>query len=403
MKISTLQRVALYILFFSINFEIWDPLNTNGSFSISKLTGYFYFLTLIDRLPGFLKISFIKKYIWPLIIFFLLLCVMNFINVNATSSQFIDISIFQNIILLIILINHERRERGILEKGMLSFALGSALLAIFFKFGIGVAYDSGRVTLFGDNENTIAMKECISIIFLLIVVFKNNLLLNKWRFLFLFGIPIMLFLMAQTGSRTAFISFALMFFVGLFLFKTKHGYFKILIFIFGVVMAYFVWQFVSTSQILYSRLQLTEQKQDIGGRDRVWDNVIPFVKQNLIFGRGESGYTQYITTINGSFLSPHNVILEVLSYTGVIGLFFYLLFLYKVFHVSLKKYKADGSLIQLLLLIPVLGLLLSGQLLNIKISYVIFAFCIAGIFSVKRIANNLKRNQRLKRLRMEPT
>jgi len=37
----------------------------------------------------------------------------------------------------------------------------------------------------------------------------------------------------------------------------------------------------------------------------------------------------------------------------------------------------------LLLLIPILGLLLSGQLLAVKIGYVIFAFCVSRKFSIK--------------------
>jgi O-antigen ligase len=90
-----------------------------------------------------------------------------------------------------------------------------------------------------------------------------------------------------------------------------------------------------------------------------------------------------MTNITGAFYSPHNVILEVLSYTGITGLFFYVLFLYRIFKISLKKYKKDGSLLQLLLLIPILGLLLSGQLLAVKIGYVIFAFCVSRKFSIK--------------------
>jgi O-antigen ligase len=383
MKLRTLQRVALYILFFSINFEVWDPLNTNGSFSLSKLTGFFYFFTLLPEIPVFINLSNIKKYLWPLLVFFFLLCITNFINVNSVSSEFIDFSILQNILLFVLLINHEKKVPGILEKGLISFAVGSLLVAICFQFGIGVAYQSGRVTVFGDNENTIAIKECISIVVLILVIFENNLSFKRSRYLLLLGLPVMLLLMAQTGSRTGFISFSLMFFVGLLLLKTKHGYFKISIFFFGVIVAYFLWQYLASSDILLERLKSTRQSHDLGGRDRVWDEVVPFVKENLIFGKGESGYTSYMTNITGAFYSPHNVILEVLSYTGITGLFFYVLFLYRIFKISLKKYKKDGSLLQLLLLIPILGLLLSGQLLAVKIGYVIFAFCVSRKFSIK--------------------
>jgi len=398
MRVSTLQRIALYLLFFSINFEIWDPLNTNGSFSISKLTGFFYFLTLVGDLTFFLSISKIKKYIFPLVFFFFLLSVINFININSVSSQFVDFSILQNIILFILLINHERKEPGVLENGMLSFALGSLFVALFFQFGIGVGYDYGRVTVFGDNQNSIGIKECISIVVLLLIIFRNNLLLNRLRYLLLFGLPVMLLLMAQTGSRTAFISFSLMFFVGLLLMKTKRGYYKIPIFFIGIIVAYFLWKYLASSDILLQRLKSTRQTHDLGGRDRVWDEVIPFVKENLVFGKGESGYTSYMTDITGAFYSPHNVILEVLCYTGLVGLFFYMLFLYRVFKISLRKYHTDGSLMQLLLLIPILGLLLSGQLLAVKIGYVIFAFCVSRKFSIKNDKRKFKKNDNVAKL-----
>ena len=241
MKLKTLQRLALCVLFFSINFEVWDPLNTNGSFSISSATGYFYLATVIYQLPGFLKLSSLKSYIWPLITFFRFLSVMNFLNMNSVSSVFINLSILQNIILLIILINHERRDPGILQKGMVWFAVGSVVLVIFFQLGIGVTFEAGRVRIFGDNENVIGVKESIAIIILLLLVFKNHQDLGRWRFLIILAIPFMLLLMAQTGSRTAFFSFSLMFVSSLFLVKTKHSYHKLFIFIFGLVIGYFVW------------------------------------------------------------------------------------------------------------------------------------------------------------------
>ena len=48
--IKQVQRFALYLFFFSINFEVWDPFNTDGFFSVSKLTGLIYLFTIIPQI-----------------------------------------------------------------------------------------------------------------------------------------------------------------------------------------------------------------------------------------------------------------------------------------------------------------------------------------------------------------
>jgi len=194
----------------------------------------------------------------------------------------------------------------------------------------------------------------------------------------------MLLLMAQTGSRVAFLSFGLMFIVGLLLYQTKRKYIKGFILILGLLIGLVTWQYLSKTSILYQRLQMTEHKHDIGGRDRIWDVVVPFMEKNLIFGKGESGYTEYITNLTGAFESPHNVILEVLCYTGIIGLFLYLLFLYRIFWISFKKWRLYGALMPILLLIPIAGLLFSAQILTVKVCYIIFANSISSIFVIRK-------------------
>ena len=398
MKLRNLQRVALYFLFFSINFEVWDPLGTHGSFSLSKLAGYFYFFTIITELPSFFRTSSIKKFLTPLLAFFILLSIVNFININATSSVFIDVSIFQNIILFIILINHERKFPGTLEKGLFYFALGSFLLALLFQLGIGVNYDHGRVTIFGDNQNIIAIKECTSIIILLAFLRNRNPVFKKKQYFVLLFIPLMFSLMIQTGSRSAFITFCLMIFSGVLLMKGPKRYSKIFIFFLGVILGFVIWYYLPTSGVLYSRLKLTEQSHDLGGRAGIWEIVLPFIKNNPLFGRGESGYISYITRSTGNYISPHNVILEVLSYTGIVGLSLYILFLSRIFLISLKKYRKDGSLLRLLLIIPILSQLLSGQLLNVKLGYVIFAFSVSGTFYLRSLNAKIRKTATIRKL-----
>ena len=373
-----IQRIALYLFFFSINFEVWDPFNTNGIFSLSKFTGYFYLLIMIPLIMKFITRDDLKPILRPIWLFFVLLTLVSILHINFPYYNFFDLSIFQNIILFWILMNHEQFERLVLEKGMLSFALGSVALALLYKAGIGIEFNTdGRITIFGDNQNIIGLRMCISTIIILMAVLQNRLKLGKLRYLLLIPIPIMLQLMAESGSRVSFIAFVSAFIIGILLFKTKNVWRKVAIFTAGVFAFIFVWQFLMQSGILKLRLLESIQEGDLSKREILWQALFPLVKSNPIIGVGNTGYANFAQTTFGIVESPHNVLLELLCLTGITGLFLYLIFLYRIFKKGLSDYKMDGFLLPLILIIPILGMLLSGQILNVKIGWVIFAY-IAG-------------------------
>jgi O-antigen ligase len=382
MNLVKLQRIFLYIFFFSINFEVWDPSNT-GFFSISKFAAILYFFSILPHYNSFFRTKGLDRYLIPIWFFFGLLTVISLLHINYISSYYFDFSIFQNIILFILLINHARREPGILEKGILSFALGTVVLSMLYYFGIGVEYEGGRVSLFGDNENTIGIRVCISMVFISYMVFLNPLKMKKRRYLLLLFFPIMLSLMVETGSRVAFISFSLCFLVGVLLVKTKYFYGKVLIIIAGICVSVYLLNYVLSSEILYQRLQNSAQNRDLAGRDNIWASLFPILQKNPFFGVGTTGYALFTYRVLGKFSSPHNVILEILCYTGIVGLVAYLIFLLQIFRITSLKYRWNGEIMPALLLIPVLGLMLSGQLLNTKIGWIILAFCIGKSSSDK--------------------
>jgi O-antigen ligase len=375
---KNIQRFALLIFFFSINFEVWDPLGTNGLFSVSKFTGYLYLLTMVPMVIKFSTPNDLKPILRPILLFFGILTAISIINIKSPYYNFFDFSIFQNIILFWILINHEHFDPMLLEKGMLSFALGSVVLALLYNAGIGIELtEEGRVGLFGDNENTIGLRMSISMIILTLTVVQNRFLWGKIRFLLLLPIPVMLQLMAATGSRMAFISFILAFFTGGILIKTKDAWRKILALVIGALAFVIVWKYLMQSEVLKIRILQSTQQGDISERDIIWHHLIPLIKQNPIFGVGKTGYALFSQTAFGTSTSPHNVILEVLCLTGIVGLIIFLLFLYRIFKRSFRIYWQEGLLLPLLFIFSILGMLLSGQILAVKIGWVIYAY-IAG-------------------------
>ncbi|MEO5990756.1 MAG: O-antigen polymerase [Ferruginibacter sp.] len=288
MKLKTLQRFTLYIFLFSINFEVWDPFNTGGNFSVSKLTGFLYFASVIPQLGSFLKIKKINSFLIPIWIFFIILTIVSFIHINSSSSQFFNFSIFQNIILLILLVNHARKDYGILQKAMMSFALGSVVVAFFFYFGIGVSMNGGRITLFGDNENTVGIRMCISIVFVSFFIIQNSHKSGTLRILLFISIPIMLSLLVATGSRVAVISFSLCFIIGLILIKTRKVHTKLLIFLVGLFLGIYLYEYILSSSVIAQRLLSSAEGRNLAGRDIIWKKLIPLIENNPVFGVGNT-------------------------------------------------------------------------------------------------------------------
>ena len=131
------------------------------------------------------------------------------------------------------------------------------------------------------------------------------------------------------------------------------------------------------SEILIQRLLQSAEGGDLAGRDVIWRALLALIYDNPIFGVGKTGYA-YFTQINfGGLTSPHNVLLEVVCYTGLFGLILYLTFLFRIGKSAFINFKVSGMLLPCLLLIPVAGFILSGQLLGVKIGWVIFAY-VAG-------------------------
>jgi len=373
-----IQRASLLIFFFSINFEVWDPFNTGGSFSLAKLTGFIYLVMMLPSITSFVSRKDVKYFLNPVLFFFLFLTLINILNKNSNLQNFLNISIFQNICLFYILLNHEIIDHGILEKGLISFAIGSIVFALLYSAGIGVEISAGgRVSVFGDNQNPIAMRSCISILIIIFSVIQNPLNLGKLRYILFLPVPLMIQLIVVTASRAAILSFILSVLFMVILMRNKNIWVKILIFMIALLMLAAAWMYTVQSEVLSIRLLSSLQDRDLSGREIIWQNIAPLIKDNFIFGVGTVGYLNFSQDTFGYMNSPHNVFLEILCYTGIIGLMIYMVFLYRIFLKSYELYRNKKILLPLILLFPILGTTISSQILEVKTGWILFAY-IAG-------------------------
>lgn len=381
--LNKLQIYTLYFFFFSINFEMLRPIVDNESFSASKVTGILYFLMVIPQYKLFFKTENIKRFLIPLFLYIGLETFMNLINLNAVSNEIIHTSLLLNIIFFWFMINHERKEHLVLEKGMLSFAFGAIALSLFYVIGIGVNYEAGRLAMFGDDQNIIGFRTSIGIIVLVLTVLQNRLKLGWSRYLFLIPIPLMLKLISETGSRGAMLTFMTACLVGIIMFKTTSVWKKTAIMITGFLFLIIVGLVLLESETMVNRLKKTNETGDTAGRTEIWQNIIQIIKDHPVFGIGRSGYTYESSMIYGEEVSPHNVILELLCYTGIVGLLIYLYFLYQIGISSYNFYQKTAFLLPLLLMVPIFGIIMSIQILTKKLGWIVYAY-IVGTLAIKQ-------------------
>lgn len=375
--LNQLQRITLYLFFFSLNFEIWSPFGISD-FSIAKLTAIIYFLSILPQLHLFVRTENLKSVLIPITIFLCFLTFRSWFNINELYYDFFDRTIFLNIVIFWFLVNHERKDYMILEKAMLSFAVGSMFLCLLFFIGIGVEYQSGRLSMFGDNQNGLGLHMAISLMIILTVLIQNRLKIGRIRYSFLIAIPFMLIFIGETGSRVSAIAFVLMSITGILLYKTKTNLTKSFVILGGFIFVILIGILLLQSDTMKERIIATSESGDLGERDRIWRTILPIIKENPLIGIGKTGYQLQSTEFFGFAYSPHNVILEILCYTGIIGLMIYLTFLFQVFIRGYQIYKLNGWLLPVLLIIPILGYIFSGQILDYKIGWVIFAYIISA-------------------------
>jgi O-antigen ligase len=123
--------------------------------------------------------------------------------------------------------------------------------------------------------------------------------------------------------------------------------------------------------------------------------------KNLIFGVGPKGFRHYCRSVNYDppkgvcSTHPHNILAQILSELGIIGLLFYLIFIVfilRIFFKNIKKkstnYEINGLLvISIGLLINLFPFVPSGNFFNNWISSFLYFKIGLFIFSYKKLSN----------------
>ena len=384
-----IQDLALYFYLFTISIDS-ITLGSESSFSISKAAGIFYLICILPSFKIFFSFNKNLYFLWPMAVFILLLTFVSLLNVNSFSSRIFYTAFLLNFFIFIGISNHTRKNILSLDRGILIFALGCLIPAfsVLLGFGIDKSYDFGfeRVSVFGANSNDIALMFCASIIIIFVNVFQNYLNLGPLRYLLLLLIPVFIFSMLQTLSRTGILVLIITpvfwYFLSSIISKNKLkatfiGAFLLMLLLVPIVL------FLVQSEGLLTRFSVVSEG-NLGGREVLWFAFFQMILESWVWGYGLSG-NDLVTYQFFGYIgeTPHNIVLQVLMYTGVIGLLFYLIFLFRIFLASFRTLKETESYLPILLIPTLAGYLFLTQSMPVKFVWIVFAYIVSSFLYYK--------------------
>lgn len=376
--IRNFQYLCACIFFASLNFEMFCPFVEK--FSVTKMAGYLYLGSLLLTPRNIFSINGIGAPVLSTYIMFALMVFSSIIHSNINTVVF-DTTIFMNIVIFLLMLNHQRKDNRVLHEGLIWYAFSCSVLGILFLNGIGLTYDvGGRIRIFGDNSNVTGIKMAVGILWLLDYCLNHSIEKKIYKpWLLVLTLPMFALLFA-TASRTALLILS----AGSILFilyrDSKQKNMRFLWLFLGLVFLAIGYSIVSNQEVLVGRMSETIDEGSISGRDEIWKKYFVLIQQHPLLGVGFTGHYQYAYDTLGQAMSPHNVLIEVALYSGIFGLIFFLILLTHIFKNAWKYKKYKQNLAPLITSMAIVAMVLSGQALGIKLFWTLAALCLSQRF-----------------------
>jgi hypothetical protein len=341
---------------------------------------YFFTSSSVLLNSYFGKIYSVQKPIIILVVLYMWIAIISFMEYNPlTNFSFSFFRQFPMYLLSMFLITDAIIDRIISFKEiLLSFINGFTLMTILFYLGIGLSLsEDGRATIFGINQNAVAIYSNIAVLF--IINYIHNFQITKpKRIYYYLLIPAFIKITIMTASRGGFLSLLLG--VGLYFISRNSGTLNRIknIFTASIILGILTFVFLS-DEILYNRLFESDEGGAIEDRTIIWEAVYEMISNNLLFGIGLFKYETEITRVMGRFRATHNEYLTIVVYSGIIGLAQFLYFIFKSTVVAFKTYRTfDNPLFLSLTGILIFTLFKAGGSLTSLLIWFMFAFVLAS-------------------------
>lgn len=366
--VNVLVRLALYLFVFSIPFEM--P-NRTIPIEIPTLTGCIFLLatflqpTLVfRRIPG--AVLWFVAYLW----FFGLSTLIN----RGEHTTLVIVQFLSHVQLLLILwacanILHDKKAlRGVL----LTFALATAIRAGMQIFGIAASvtplWTGGyRTTVLGQNPNLSAI--ILSAGFITVLTMRPRLV--AWPIAAMIGMALI-----QTGSRGGLLCAA-----GGVLVLLLQGKHRVRSMLFGVVTLALLGVAAWRSDMFRARL-VAADRGSLAGRENIYPAVIEMISEKPWLGWGptENQYEigKRIGEEKKDRRDAHNIVLELLSATGIVGAIPFLAGMWLCFVGAWRGRRGPLHMFPLAFLVTVLIGTISGTWIISKILWLALSIALAA-------------------------
>jgi len=410
-RMPAVVRWSLYVFFFSLCFENYDPFGISTAFTLSKMAGILFALACFWKVPGL----FVRQH-WTvrlLLWLWLWLAIVTFVaelEFPVPESAFRSVLIAQaQCFMLYWLSVNVMRDRRTAAYGLLTFIASAALMCVLMKLGIGrQVYREGmfheRISFLGANSNMIAVWSGIAILIIVGIVTGNVLRWDNRRYALLVFIVPLLTAMTESGSRGAAISLVLA--MACFLLTAGSLDKRILIGLaaVGICLGFF---YLSKGSVLADRLQKTAETGSMAGREALWPAAIRMIGKRPLFGWGMYNATtdELAPVISRGDLEgndPHNAFLAFFVFGGAFaGGAFLTLNLYWLYQAFSSRHRHWGILPFAMTVFVVSTMFKGGGFYIAKIPWGVLAFATASSTS-RRQLGPIHRPQAKKRATVTP-
>ena len=374
-----MSKVLVIIIFaFSIFLALGEYKPLLPSIDIVPIISVFFFIALFNKKNRVIYFFYLKKMIPIFIIFFILIISQIFYDnvadftINGLNFKFLYIIIWVPVLSTIF-----ERYPNLIKYSLLIFSLTCLLLSIGVITGFindAISISNGRVWLFGENPNSTSTRFVLSFLYFLYISLFSNVKNRKNKF-FLFGLPFLLILILESGSRGSLLSLLMGSVTMVFLSDLKR-FLKLIIIIIGLFLMFFSAVYLNDDFSIISRVQSSLDGES-AGRDILWKHALDIWQENPIIGVGENGYYYEIFKLQSEYKDPHNLLLYLLATSGVIGFISFLYFNFFLIRKCFYDLKNRYLFNFILYLITFLIFIKTGGVLSYLIMWYIFSIILA--------------------------
>ena len=269
---------------------------------------------------------------------------------------------------------------------LLLFVLSCSLMAALLRFGyLEAGSDSayaGRMTGMGQDPNIVGGNLALGIVALIGLVYGTEKRVLRFRMAYLCLIPLMGICLVYTGSRGALIALA----VGIIGFALKRGDLREKVRnVAGIiaVLLFFIWASYHTGTI-WNRYQKTIEDGNMAAREEIYPEAWKMFIEKPLAGWGPINNRYKLATRTAEegrenqSRDAHNLWLEVLTATGLLGALPFLIGLIACLRAAWKARQGTYGAIPLVLLLTLLIINLNVNWIQSKQDWLFFAYALAS-------------------------